>query len=227
MNFKEGVLLVDKPGGVTSHDVVDEVRKKFGFKKVGHAGTLDPMATGLLILLLGAFTKMSEHFSAYGKEYEARLSLGVSRDTGDADGTITEEKDPALYEEGIKNIGKIFDSFRGEIRQIPPMYSAKKVKGKKLYELARKGIVLKREPKTVFIEDISITKTSLPEVAFFVKCSKGTYIRQLAVDIGEKVGCGAHLVFLRRTKIGPFGVDKAVTLEKLSEKTLYENILQP
>ncbi len=233
-NFPDGIILIDKPGGPTSHDIVDFVRKKFRFRKVGHAGTLDPMATGLLILLLGAFTKKSSHFSNYDKEYEAVFCLGVSTDTGDKEGNIVERKNPDLYVRKnltVKNIERVFEHFRGEIRQVPPMYSAKKIKGKKLYELARRGIVLRREPKVVFINEIKLLNISLPYVTIYVKCSKGTYIRQLAHDIGERVGCGAHLVSLVRTRIGSFDIQDAVPFGQLSagtaEEIFYENILQP
>jgi tRNA pseudouridine55 synthase len=222
MNFNGGILLVDKPQGWTSHDVVDFVRKKFAFKKVGHAGTLDPMATGLLIILLEKFTKRSGHFSNYDKEYEARLCLGASTDTGDKEGSITQKRDWRLCAKR-EDIEKTFLSFRGEIRQLPPMYSAKKIRGKKLYELARKGITVKREPKAVSIRELKILDSSPPHITFYVRCSKGTYIRQLAHDIGEKIGCGAHLIALRRAKIGPFSVKDALPFDRLS----HENILRP
>lgn len=229
MHCKEGgIILIDKPSGLTSHDVVDSIRKSFRFKKVGHAGTLDPMATGLLIVLLGKSTKKSLHFTNYDKEYEAELCLGISTDTGDKEGKVLERKDLDLYRDNIKDIEKVFASFCGKISQTPPMYSAKKIRGKKLYELARKGAVLKREPKVVSIEEIKILNISLPHVTFYVKCSKGTYIRQLAHDIGEGLGLGAHLTSLKRTKIGPYSVSKAVGLNsvKASENIFYENILQ-
>ena len=227
MNSKEGILLVDKPSGFTSHDVVAFVRKRFNFRKVGHAGTLDPMATGLLILLLEGFTKRSVYFSNYDKEYKSVLRLGISTDTGDKEGNITEEKDPGNI--NLEKLKEVFSSFRGKIKQIPPMYSAKKIKGKKLYELARKGKVLKRDPKELFIEKLEILDVALPDVTFYVKCSKGTYIRQLAHDIGESLGCGAHLISLERTKIGPFSLEEAVKIESLKEKKdiIDENILQP
>lgn len=215
MNYKDGMLLVDKPSGPTSHDIVDYVRRKYRVKKVGHAGTLDPMACGLLIILLGSFTKKSIHFSNYDKEYEARLLLGVSTDTADKEGKIVETKGLEGYEKGIKEIENTLAVFRGRIRQVPPMYSAKKIKGRKLYELARKGIVAKREPKEVRIDELKLLGVSLPEVSFYVKCSKGTYIRQLAHDIGEQIGCGGHLVYLKRTKIGPYSNENAVPFNKL------------
>jgi len=219
----EGMVLVDKPAGITSHDAVDFIRKKFKIKKVGHAGTLDPMATGLLVILLGRFTKRSAEFSGYDKEYEARLCLGSVTDTLDKEGTLTEEKDLSLYKQEIENMGKIFESFTGEIEQLPPMFSAKKIGGKKLYEFARKGIVLERKPKKVLIKNLEILNIDLPYVTFRLRCSKGTYVRQLAHDIGEKIGCGAHLDRLRRTKIGPFSIQYALTLDRLE----HENILQP
>jgi len=215
MNYKEGMLLVDKPSGPTSHDIVDYIRRKYRVKKVGHAGTLDPMACGLLIILLGSFTKKSIHFSNYDKEYEARLLLGVSTDTADKEGKIVETKDLKGYEKGIKEIENTLAVFRGRIRQVPPMYSAKKIKGKKLYELARKGIAAKREPKEIRIDELKLLGVSLPEVSFYVKCSKGTYIRQLAHDIGEQIGCGGHLIYLKRTKIGPYSNENAVPFNKL------------
>jgi len=191
------------------------------------------MATGLLILLLGAFTKKSSHFSNYDKEYEAVFCLGVSTETCDKEGNVVEKKNLDLYARSltVKNIEKVLGYFCGEIQQVPPMYSAKKIKGKKLYELARRGIVLRREPKVVFINEIKLLNVSLPYVTIYVKCSKGTYIRQLAHDIGERIGCGAHLASLRRTKIGSFDIQDAVPFGRLSmgtaEEIFYENILQP
>lgn len=224
MSFNGGIILVDKPAGLTSHDIVDSVRKRFGFTRVGHAGTLDPMATGLLVILLEGFTKRSVHFSNYDKEYEGRLRLGASTDTGDKEGRIIREANWNFCAINRREkIEKIFASFSGEIRQVPPMYSAKKIRGKKLYELARKGMTVQRKAKVVYIKEIDILDISLPYVTFYVKCSKGTYIRQLAHDIGEKIGCGAHLVSLRRTKIGPFNIRDAVPLEHVS----HENILRP
>jgi len=212
---RSGLLLVDKPKQFTSHDIVHFVRKRFGFKKVGHAGTLDPMATGLLIILLGSFTKRSLAFSGLDKEYEAQLCMGLSTDSGDSDGKPLGEKCFDSNKYSAEDIRATFESFLGQVSQIPPMYSAKKVNGKKLYELARRGITLKREPKAVFIRSLKILDMSLPLVTFYVKCSKGTYIRQLAHDIGEKVGCGAHLTSLRRTRIGDFDVNKALSFEAL------------
>ncbi|MBL7158235.1 MAG: tRNA pseudouridine(55) synthase TruB [Candidatus Omnitrophica bacterium] len=226
MNYASGLLLVDKPGDTTSHDVVDFIRKKFEQKKVGHAGTLDPFATGLLLILLGGFTKRSKEFSDCDKEYEAVLELGASTDTGDREGKIISEKKIPDIREG--ELQKVFLEFSGKIKQVPPMFSAKKIKGKKLYDLARRGIVVKREPKEVFIHSLKILDFSLPRVSFYAKCSKGTYIRQLAHDIGERIGCGGYLSALRRTFIGPFSVREALPLDKLENaQHFYENILQP
>lgn len=232
---RSGVLLVDKPKGFTSHDVVQFVRKNFGFKKVGHAGTLDPMATGLLIILLGDFTKKSASLSGLDKEYEAELCMGVSTDSGDSEGIVTGRSDVDGDKYSVSYLEDIFNSFFGRISQVPPMFSAKKINGKKLYELARKGITLKRDPRIVFIRAIRIINVSFPRVTFYVKCSKGTYVRQLAHDIGEKAGCGAHLTSLRRIKIGSFDLRDAISLEKLKEalkearsieQYIYEDVLQ-
>ena len=226
---REGIILVNKPEGATSHDVVDFIRKRFRIKKVGHAGTLDPMATGLLIILLGSFTKKSLSFSSLDKEYEAIMRLGISTDTGDKEGNVLEERDPGLFSESIKNIDDILSCFQGSIMQVPPMFSAKKVNGKKLYELARRGVSIKREPVSIVIKEIKRLSKDGPLVKIYVKCSKGTYIRQLAHDIGEKIGCGAHLVGLERIGIGDFSVRDALSAEEIKgeEKKFDENILQP
>ncbi|MFH1997015.1 MAG: tRNA pseudouridine(55) synthase TruB [Candidatus Omnitrophota bacterium] len=212
----DGVLLVDKPERMTSHDVVDFIRRRFRIKKVGHAGTLDPMATGLLVILLGKSTKDSLLFSGQEKGYEATMVLGVRSDTGDADGMLTDAGGDAAIER--ETLNKAFEAFLGEIDQVPPMYSAVKYKGKKLYELARRGIAVKREPRRVIIRSLSIHKYDFPVVEFSVECSKGTYVRQLCIDIGERLGCGAHLTRLRRVRSGGFTVERSVALETLKER---------
>ncbi len=223
-----GVILIDKPGGITSHDVVHFIRKRFGYKKVGHAGTLDPMASGLLIILLGSFTKKSDHFMNYDKEYEARIFFGVSTDTGDAEGSVTGEK---AVSQGVltgDNVESALNFFRGAVLQVPPMYSAKKINGRKLYELARKGLTVTRRPREIYIKELKVIGLSPPELDIYVRCSKGTYIRQLAEDIGKKIGCGAHLSVLRRTAIGHFRLHDAVAFSRISAgEGFYENILQP
>jgi tRNA pseudouridine55 synthase len=223
----DGILVVDKPQGVTSHDVVDIVRRRLNTRKVGHAGTLDPMATGVLVILIGKYTKSSDAMMSGEKEYDAGLTLGGRSDTGDAWGRIAlSAKEMSL---GPEDIEKVFAAFTGEIEQFPPMYSAVKINGKKLYELARKGVAVETKPRKVTIRALDITGIALPNVSFTVTCSKGTYIRQLCVDIGEALGCGAYMSRLNRTRSGPFTADKAVTLDEvrnMGDKELYSRILK-
>ena len=209
----EGILLVDKPQGITSHDVVDRVRRIFHMKKVGHAGTLDPMATGLMLILVGKATKVSQYLMSMDKEYTGTLHLGQTTDSQDADGTITEERPvPELSEATVLEAMK---SFLGDQYQTPPMFSAKKVNGQPLYKLARKGKTIAREPRVIHVSRFDLTGLQLPEVSFVVGCSKGAYVRTIANDLGEKLGSGAHLNALRRTGIGEFRIEKADTLEVL------------
>jgi len=222
----DGILIVDKPKGITSHDVVDLIRRRFGFKKVGHGGTLDPMATGVLVMLIGKATKLSNLFLSGDKEYVATMVLGATSDTGDALGEVVPTGRETAFDESL--IRGVFKSFSGEILQRPPAYSALKVKGKKLYQYARKGISVEVAPRLIFIRDIEILNIALPEITFRVECSKGTYIRQLSTDIGDKLGCGAHLIALRRTRAGSFGIDKAITAEdlmKMDIKVLSERMV--
>ncbi len=212
-----GIVLVNKPKGITSHDVVDVARGRLGIRKIGHAGTLDPMATGLLILLVGKATKLSSRFSQFDKQYEATLHLGIRTDTADAEGKVIEEREVSVSESQIK---EAFSKFVGEIEQVPPMVSAIRYKGKRLYELARKGIVVPRPPRRVTIYELKITEINLPYVSFVVTCSKGTYIRKLCEDIGELLGCGAHQCRLHRIRIGPFSVKEAIELEELDESSI-------
>lgn len=209
----DGILIVDKPRGLTSHDVVAFVRKTFGLKKVGHAGTLDPMATGVLVILIGAHTKSAQAFLNDDKEYEGTMLLGGASDTGDAWGKITPSGKAADFDRA--GLERVFKKFSGRIEQRPPMYSAVKYKGKKLYELARKGIVVQTKPRTVFINNLEITEVSLPRLSFKVSCSKGTYVRQLCVDIGEVLGSGAYLSALKRTRSGRFNIDQAISMDEL------------
>ena len=209
----DGILIVDKPKGMTSHDVVDFVRKKFGLKKAGHAGTLDPMATGVLVILIGKYTKSSATFLNDDKEYDATLTLGAESDTGDAWGRISPSRNSVNFTR--EEIEGAFNKFLGPIEQVPPSYSAVKFKGKKLYQFARKGIEVKVEPRKVVIKNLEISKIEIPEVFFYVTCSKGTYIRQLAIDIGKALGCGAYLSQLKRMKSGNFHIDEATTMEEL------------
>lgn len=212
-----GILIVDKPKGITSHDVVNVVRCLFKVRKVGHAGTLDPIATGVLVVLVGEATKKSNLLINDDKMYEARMKLGITTDTGDAFGkVISTSRIQGLNRDLIK---KAIMSFKGEIEQVPPMFSAAKFKGKSLYKWARKGIIVPRKARTVIIKDISIKEILPPDVTFDVLCSKGTYIRQLCADIGERLGCGAHMTELRRIKAGDFHISQAIELEKLKSMT--------
>ncbi|MBP7088275.1 MAG: tRNA pseudouridine(55) synthase TruB [Candidatus Omnitrophica bacterium] len=215
---KEGIILVKKPKGITSHDVVDSVRKRFQIKKVGHAGTLDPLAEGLLIILVGRYTKFFPRFVNFDKEYFGVLKLGEATTTGDSQGKIIKQ---SHYDniDGEK-IKEAFSFFKGEIEQIPPMVSALRIKGERLYNLARRGIVIDRKPRYIKIYDLEISNIKLPLVEFFVRCSKGTYIRKLAEDIGERLGCGAHMVKILRLSVGPFRLDDAVEIDKIDESNL-------
>jgi len=214
-NRLEGLLFVDKPPGMTSHDVVARIRRIYHIKKVGHAGTLDPMATGLLIILVGRATKASNFLMSQSKTYEGVFRLGVVTDSQDADGeTIEENQVPEVSEEQMK---ELFQGFLGDQYQIPPMFSAKKIKGVPLYKLARKGQEVEREPRFVSIKSFDLLNFSLPDVTFRIDVSKGTYVRTVAHDLGQKVGCGAHLINLRRTAINDIDIKQAVTLETLEE----------
>ncbi|MCF6176186.1 MAG: tRNA pseudouridine(55) synthase TruB [Victivallaceae bacterium] len=210
-----GVLLVDKPAGWTSFDVVNFVRGRFNIPKVGHCGTLDPAATGLMVIVLGRFTKLSQHFSGEDKIYEAKIQFGIETDSQDLDGTVTAEHDWSGLE--VEQVKTTIMGFVGEQEQIPPMVSAKKKDGERLYKLARKGVVVERDPVEINIESIDISAVDLPFANFAVKCSKGTYIRTLCYDIGKKLGCGAVLNNLRRTGSGELELGDAVTIETLKE----------
>ena len=209
-----GFLIVDKPSGMTSHDVVSVVRKKFNMKRVGHAGTLDPLATGVLILLLGKATKLFNKFSSFDKAYEATMLLGTSTDTADIEGKIIEKNSfEGIDQNGVE---ETFAKFVGDIEQIPPMVSAIKVKGKRLYKLARQGIAVEREARKIRIDALKLMHFSLPEVKFYLECSKGTYVRQIAEDVGKLLGCGACISQIRRTQIGRFHISQATPLEEIN-----------
>jgi tRNA pseudouridine55 synthase len=218
-----GFILINKPSGITSHDVVDKLREITGIRKIGHAGTLDPFARGLLILGIGReFTRKLLIFQKKDKEYIATLRLGAESDTFDRDGKIVERKVEKIPER--KEIKEVLKSFLGEIEQIPPIFSAKKIRGKKLYELARKGIKVEPKPQRVKIYEISILEYKFPYLKIKVKCSSGTYIRSLGNDIGKKLGCGAYVEELIRTKIGEFSIENAIELSKLTSKN-WKNFL--
>jgi tRNA pseudouridine55 synthase len=217
-NEIDGVLLVDKPQGMTSHDVVDRVRRHFNMKRVGHCGTLDPMATGLLVLVLGRSTKLSERLTSEDKEYEGTLYLGVKTASQDAEGEVIERKPvPPLT---MDDILKAAADFKGDVYQIPPMVSAKKIGGQPLYKLARKGKEVEREPRLIHIYRLDFHDFELPTVKFRLLCSKGTYVRTICNDLGEKLGCGGHLCQLRRTASGGLSLSAAATLEEILKQNL-------
>jgi tRNA pseudouridine55 synthase len=209
----DGVLLVDKADGMTSHDVVALVRRQLGIRKVGHCGTLDPIATGLLLITIGRGTKVQDLLMSEDKEYVGTLTLGKATTTQDREGEVVETKPvPQLGETDIR---AAFDKFRGDFYQMPPMVSAKKHGGVPLYKLARQGKVVEREPRFVHVYRHTIDHIALPDVDFSVLCSKGFYVRTYAHDIGTTLGCGAHLKSLRRTKSGRFDVTHAITVDQI------------
>jgi tRNA pseudouridine55 synthase len=211
----DGVLLIDKPTGCTSHDVVDYVRHRFHFKKVGHCGTLDPLATGLLMLVIGKATKIQDLLMAEDKEYAGTMKLGVTTDSQDADGKVLEEKPvPALTRDELETA---FKKYLGDFYQVPPMVSALKQNGVPLYKLARAGKTVEREPRLVHISNFAIDEVALPLVKFRIQCSKGFYVRTYCHDIGHDLGCGAHLVQLSRLKSGNFSLERALSWEKLQQ----------
>jgi tRNA pseudouridine55 synthase len=208
-----GVLLVDKAEDMTSHDVVAIARRALNTKKIGHCGTLDPMATGLLMLVIGRATKIQDLLMSEDKQYVGTLTLGATTSTQDRQGEVLETLPVEEYTQA--QIQAAFDGFMGDFEQIPPMVSAIKKDGVPLYKLARKGIEIVREPRKVHITSNEVTRIDLPEVDFVVNCSKGFYVRTYAHDIGAILGCGAHLSALRRTRSGKFTLDRAVTVADL------------
>lgn len=208
---------MDKPQGMTSHDVVARARRIFKMKKIGHAGTLDPMATGLLILLIGRATRLSQYLMSLDKVYEGSVTLGETTNSHDAEGEVVSTRPvPDLTEEQLLAVLK---EFVGDQYQIPPMFSAIKKEGVPLYKLARKGKTIEREPRFIRVSAYDLLRFDSPVLDIRVKCSKGTYVRTLANDLGEKIGCGAHLSALRRTASDRFAIDKAHSLRELEEMT--------
>lgn len=210
-----GVLVIDKPVGMTSHDVVQIVRKGTQIRRAGHTGTLDPRASGVLVVLIGPAVRLSEYVSASDKRYQATIRLGSSTDTYDSEGTITRSSPSVSVAED--QFLTALDNFVGEIEQVPPPYSAVKVKGKKAYELSRKGEEVELEPRRINVYSLELLEWAPPEAVVDVYCSSGTYVRSLAHDLGQELGCGAHLVGLRRTKSGRFTLRDAVPLRRLRE----------
>ncbi len=221
-----GVFLIDKPAGVSSFFIVKQIRRLLGIKKVGHAGTLDPFATGLLIVCVGRpATRMIDRIMVGSKEYSAVLQLGIETETQDPEGTVIAEKIvPVLTD---RKIIEVLNSFKGKQLQAPPPFSAAKFKGKPLYYYARKGIKITKDPKEIDIMSISFIDydSRLNQLEISVKCSKGTYIRVLGADIGKKLGCGAHLIALRRLSSGLFSVKNSLQGEKLRCEHGYQNLL--
>jgi tRNA pseudouridine55 synthase len=217
----DGILNIYKPSGMTSFDVVRAVMKICGTKKVGHTGTLDPLASGVLPVCIGRATKIVDYIMSDIKVYEAELMLGVKTDTYDREGIITEEKEVKLSEEDVLSV---FNSFVGETEQEPPMYSALKVNGKRLYELARKGIVIERDKRKITIFEMKVLDLSIPLVKFRVTCSKGTYIRSLCYDIGEKLGVGGAMWNLERIQTGNFKLEDSVSLEVINKDNVKQFI---
>ena len=211
-----GIININKPLGITSHDVVYRLRKLLGIKKIGHTGTLDPDASGVLPMCIGRGTKVADMLTAKDKQYVAEMTLGLATDTLDASGTVTETAEVNVTEQDIENA---IQKFVGDIEQIPPMYSAIKVDGKKLYELAREGVEIERNPRSVRIDNIEVLDINLEEnkISIRVDCSKGTYIRTLCDDIGRELGCFAHMSKLERTKSGRFDIKDAYTISQIEE----------
>lgn len=208
-----GILIVDKPQGMTSHAVVGRIRRLFGLRKVGHAGTLDPLATGVLVVALGQATRILQFLMQENKVYRASLVLGKTTDTQDSEGQIVATSDPGHID--AQSVADVCQSMVGSYDQMPPMYSALKKDGVPLYKLARQGVEVSRKPRRITIFDLQLLAVELPNITFDVHCSKGTYVRTICHDIGVKLGCGAHLTALRRLRSAPFDVKEAVTLEAI------------
>lgn len=226
MPVDAGLLIINKPAGVTSFWVVSQVRRILGAKRVGHCGTLDPMATGVLIILFGAATRRQEEFMGLPKTYRAAIRLGMVTDTGDITGTVTATADPGEIDQG--RISAVLGRFIGNILQVPPMYSALKKDGRRLYEIARAGGTVPRAPRPVTIYRLDLVRCAVPILEIDVCCSRGTYVRTLAEDIGAALGCGGTLERLCRARVGAYGVERAVDgarLPVLSADELYAHVI--
>ena len=208
-----GILLLDKPIGLSSNQALQRVKRLYDARKAGHTGSLDPLADGMLPICLGDATKMSAFLLDSDKHYDFRLRLGVTTTTGDSEGEVVRESPVGAFER--EEIERVVAGFVGEIEQLPPMYSALKHQGKRLYELARQGVEVERQPRKVLIHNLSLGEVALPEFQLQVHCSKGTYVRTLAEDIGEVLGCGAHVIALRRTGVGPYTGQRMYRMEEL------------
>ena len=226
-NLVSGVIVIDKPIGMTSHDVVQIVRKGTNIRRAGHTGTLDPRASGVLVVLVGPAVRLSEYVSASDKRYQAVIQLGTTTDTYDGDGRVLATTSVDISE---KQFNDVLQSFVGQIEQVPPPYSSVKVKGRHAYDMARNGEEVDLEARTINVYNLDMLEWAPPEAVIDVYCSSGTYVRSLAHDLGEKLGCGAHLIGLRRTKSGRFTLRDAVPLRKLREafeNDTWENYIIP
>jgi tRNA pseudouridine55 synthase len=216
----EGVLLVDKPSDHTSHDVVARLRRKLNMKRIGHAGTLDPMATGLMILLIGKATKISQYLVSLDKEYDGTVELGKVTDSQDAQGEVLETRPvPPITEAALRTA---MATFLGDQYQMPPMFSAIKIDGVPLYKNARKGVEIEREPRFIRVMSFELKRFELPHFDFKLRCTKGTYVRTIAHDLGQKLGCGGHLSALRRITTDKFNLADALTLDQIEALSLPE-----
>lgn len=221
-----GLLLVDKPSGMTSHDVVDRIRKVTGIRKIGHTGTLDPSATGMLILCIGKATRLSEFLTGLDKVYEGDMRLGVVTDSFDMDGKILEEN--PVPELDIRAIQTVCDQFTGDIEQVPPMVSAVKVGGERLYKRARKGETVERKPRPVTVNTFEVLDWNSPLAHFRVSCTRGTYVRSLCHDVGAVLGCGATVDSLRRTSVGKHAIGNARPLDHFESRSdVEERLMRP
>jgi tRNA pseudouridine55 synthase len=226
-SLKRGFLfLIDKPAGLTSHDVVERVRKATAFARIGHSGTLDPMATGLLLLCAGGAARLQSFFTRMDKSYEGVIRLGRSTTTYDREGeTVGPERDASRI--GLEDVERAAEAFRGEFLQSPPPYSAKKLQGRKFYEMARRGETVPILPKKVRVSGLAFSPPAEGRLPFSISCSSGTYVRAIASELGDRLGCGAHLETLRRTRIGQFDVAGASTLESFERMTPEERLRSP
>lgn len=216
--MKDGVIVVNKPKGMSSHDVVEYVRKVLGIRRVGHSGTLDPLATGVLLILVGRSTKLFRRFLSFDKEYIATMTLGKLTDTGDIWGKVIKELPvPSIRKE---NIQEVFMEFTGRITQTPPMFSALKYKGRRLYQLARKGMEVPRKMREVFIKELRLLDFRGNDIKFYVRCSTGTYIRQLANDIARRLNSVGCISEITRIGIGPYKIEEAVALKDINEDSV-------
>lgn len=219
----DGFILIDKPAGITSHDVIDRLRRITGLRRIGHGGTLDPFATGLLVVGIGKATKRLAEVSGSIKEYVGTMVLGAVTDTQDLTGVKVEKKESYKVEK--TDFEKVLPQYTGKLLQTPPMYSAKKVGGKKLYELARQGIEIERKPVPIEILELELVSFDFPRATIRVICSSGTYIRTLSHDIGHALGCGAYLESLRRTAVGPHRIEKSASLADLTPTNWQEKLI--